>query len=416
MDNSKYIELWAKYGECIEDDLSPKMGTQILVNRRIHINNDVRDNSLLITSTNEATIHKTENIENNKSKDSYIEDLLTDTRERHLRIIGYAGVGKSTYINENYSYHDYLLLAYTRIAASQINGSTISSTFKLGPRNETSVINAIKSMKRFTPHIYEHIQLSKGLVIDEFYTTPAAVMEKVNTICKLLRECTESFGGMQLILVGDHRQTESIDNAFVDSELYLNLDIKEIILPEHPRMRLSTEYMSFCNTFRNPKLNRNKMIRLLQDSRFAKEEVKDAYTVYYTNAEVDTRNDQGMRDFEGDVVYQRHGKKYKKNCPIYIKSNWGSICNGMMGFLRGKDKKNLLLEIEGNIYTVKPSDLDFAPGFAMTIHKIQSKSFPGINVYVRKSDVFKNRSLYIRLLYVALTRVRHFDRCYISLY
>ena len=51
------------------------------------------------------------------------------------------------------------------------------------------------------------------------------------------------FGGLQLILVGDIRQTESIDDAFVNSVLYKNLNIAEIILPEHDHMRLTSEYM-----------------------------------------------------------------------------------------------------------------------------------------------------------------------------
>ena len=61
------------------------------------------------------------------------------------------------------------------------------------------------------------------------------------------------------------------------------------------------------------------------------------------------------------------------------------------------------------------SDL-FVPGFAITIHKCQSKTWDGINIYIRKSDVLKERSKYIRLIYVALTRVRNFDNCYICIY
>jgi hypothetical protein len=347
---------------------------------------------------------------------AYIEELLTYELTQHLRIIGYAGVGKSTYINNNYSYHEYILTAYTRIAASQINGSTLSSMFKLGRVNENTVSKAIASMKKFNSQMVEHIQIVKGIVIDEFYTVPAAIVEKVDLICQVIRECKESFGGLQLILVGDHRQTESIDSAFINSELYNGLNIKEIILPEHAQMRLTSEYMTFCNLFRNSKLNKDKMIRLLENKKFAQEEVVNAYTVYYTNVEVNKRNKEGMENFEGNVIYTRGKIDYKKNCPIYLTSSHGPLCNGMMGFFRDKVGKNLIIEVDGQNHEVKPGQIDFVPGFAMTIHKCQSKTFPGVNIYLSKHSIIKERSKLIRLVYVALTRVRHFNTCYIHLY
>lgn len=360
----------------------------------------------------QITLPKTEK----KIEDAYIEDLLTDEKKPHIRVIGYAGVGKSTYINQNYSCHEYLLTSYTRIAASQINGNTLSSIFKLGRVNDNPITKALDSMKKYTPHMVEYIQLIKGMVIDEFYTAPRSIIEKVNLICQMIRKCQEPFGGLQLILVGDHRQTEAVEDPFVDSELYHSLNIVEIILREHTRMRLTSEYMKFCNLFRNPKLNRNKMIRILNDKRFSQEEIKNAYTVFYTNKEVNKCNKDGMKNFNGDVIYKRSKIEYKKDCPIYITSNWGILCNGMLGFLRDKVGKNLIIEVEDKKYEVKPGELDFVPGFAMTIHKCQSKTFPGINIYLSKISIIKERSKLIRLLYVALTRVRHFDKCFISLY
>lgn len=349
-------------------------------------------------------------------EDAYLEDLLVEEKKENLRIIGYAGTGKSTYINKTYSYHDYILTSYTCISSAQIKGNTLSSIFKLGRTNDNPVNICIKRMKFHTPHRVKQIRIAKGLVVDEFYTVPASIMTKVDLICQDIRECKEAFGGLHLILVGDDRQTECVDKAFVDSDLYNGLYFKEIVLPEHAQMRLTPEYMKFCNLFRNPKLNKNKMIRLLGDTRFAKEEVKDAYTVYYTNAEVNKRNAEGMENFDGEIIHKSKTHRYKKNCPIYITSSWGALCNGMMGFLRDKVGKNLFIEVDGQIYKVKPSELDFVPGFSTTIHKCQSKTWPGVNIYLSKKSIINERTKLIRLVYVALTRVRHFDKCYISLY
>lgn len=370
MKSNKYLELFNKYSETVTDCPLPKT-------------------------------------EENKKNPQ--ENIIKD--EPHIQIIGKAGIGKSTYINKNYSYHEYLLLSFTGIAASQINGNTISSVFKLGRFNENSVNTAINGMKFFNPHRVEQLRIAKGLVIDEFYTVPASIMEKVNIICKKLRECKKPFGGLKLILVGDDRQTKCVSDGFIDTELYKSLELKEIMLPEHPLMRLTAEYMKFCDLFRNPKLNRNKMIRRLSNSKFAQDEV-EGYSVYYTNAEVNKRNKDEMASFEGDIIY----KNYKKNMPIYITSSWGLLCNGMIGKLLDKKGKFLEIEVDEKKYEVKSNQIDFVPGFAMTIHRVQSKTFPGINVYIRKSDIIKDRSKYIRLIYVALTRVRHFDKCYICLY
>ena len=337
--------------------------------------------------------------------------LPEENKIQNTRIIGKAGIGKSTYISKNYSYSEYLLLAYTGLAASQINGYTISSVFKLGRFNENTVKKSVNSMKWTTKSRVEHIQLVKGLVIDEFYTVPFAIMEKVNLICQILRQNTEMFGGLELILVGDDRQTECIDESFVGSDMYKNLEFKEIILEEHDNMRLTYKYMNFCNYFRNPKLNGDKMIRLLNNDKFSQTEVK-GYSVYYTNEEVNAKNDTEMKNFDGEIIY----KNFKKGCPIYITSNWETLCNGMIGELVDKQGNHLHIKIEDKIYEVLPSQINFVPCFAISIHKSQAKTFPGINIHIKKNDLKHNRKKYIRLLYVALTRVRHFDKCYINIY
>ena len=51
--------------------------------------------------------------------------------ENHIRIIGKAGIGKSTYIKEQFQGFEYLRFAYTGISAAQINSKTLSSAFKL---------------------------------------------------------------------------------------------------------------------------------------------------------------------------------------------------------------------------------------------------------------------------------------------
>lgn len=356
----------------------------------------------------------TDNIEMELKKIDDFIDKKTDNLEvksSNYLIIGKAGIGKSTYISKNYSPHDYLMVSYTGIAAAQINGSTISSAFKLGRFNENTVSKCISKMKAFSDQKILNLQIIKGIVIDEFYTVPAAVMEKVDLICQQIRQSTELFGGLQLILVGDDRQTECVEHAFVNTELFTNLNCEKIVLQEHEHMRLTQEYMKFCDMFRNPKFNRDKMIRMLKSKRFSQKEVP-GYIVYYTNDEINKRNIREMSKFDSEVIH----KEYKKGCPIYITSTCGDICNGMIGKLIDKKNNRLFIEIDDKIHNVTQSQIDFKPGFALSIHKSQAKTFPGINIYIRLKDLMRDRAKYIRLLYVALTRVRNFDKCYIKIY
>lgn len=331
----------------------------------------------------------------------------------HVKIIGKAGIGKSTYIKNNYPAKEYVLTAFTCISAVQIEGRTLSSIFHLGREND----NSIKySTRRIGKRVKLFIQLAKGMVVDEFYTVPADIMSNVNDICKAIRSSDEPFGGLQLVLVGDDRQTEAVGDPFVNSELYKSLKFETIDLPEHDKMRLSKEYMAFCNMFRNPRLNRNKIIRLLKDPRFSQKKV-EGRTVYYTNEEVNRHNRIRMKKMETEVVVNYDGHDYKKGCPIYIKGcRNGKLCNGMLGTLL--DAKGDILTIETDFATLDISvkNVSFQPAFAMTIHKAQCKTFKGINIHLAKKSIFEERKKLIRLLYTAMTRVRSFDKCYVRLY
>ena len=358
----------------------------------------------------------------NKYGDNTMPEISLTSNLENLIIIGKAGIGKSTYIKSNFS-KDYILTSFTNISAIQINGVTLSSFFKLGVGNTNSIsksVSIIKSNKLMLKKIREN----KGLVVDEFYTVSSDIMDKVDIICQKLRDDIRPFGGLQLILVGDDRQTEAIENPFVNSQLYKNIIFKEIVLKEHDNMRLNYEYMKFCDLFRNPGLNKNKIFRLLQNPNFSKSEFtvmeNNTFTVYYTNVEVRNRNDIEMKKLDNSIIYEN----YKKNCRIYITKNSersSGLCNGMIGKLLSYDinthefEIEITADIESESKIYKSNVIEFDMGFAMTIHKCQSKTFKNINIHIKKNDIINNRSKYIRLLYVALSRVRDFSNCYIHL-
>ena len=341
------------------------------------------------------------------------EEIEKPSQAIHIRVIGKAGVGKSTHIMSNFEGDQYLLTAYTGIAASRIESKTLSSIFALGPDSSRSLELSASIMYKTKMHLM--LRKKEYLVIDEFYTLPANSMENVNRLLKTMRNSMEPFGGMKLILVGDDRQTAAVGDAFVDSKLYKSLNFQETMLPYNPMMRLKPKYMEFCDKFRNPNIKLEKILKLLDDPRLAKKEVS-GYTVYHENKHVDARNIEEMKKLDTPVIGKFHGIEYKQNTPICITNNGAEVYNGMLGKILSFDSKTKCVEIEFDTYVLECplKEVKFIPAFAMTINRAQCATFPGINIYLsqKKLKIYKEDNL--RLIYTAMTRVARFPRCYIA--
>lgn len=331
----------------------------------------------------------------------------------HSRVIGKAGVGKSTYIMSNFNGDDYLLTAFTGIAASRIESRTLSSIFALGHDGSRSVTLSSSIMYKTQTHLM--LREKKYLVIDEFYTLPADSMEKVNELLQIMRNSIEPFGGMILILVGDDRQTAAVGDAFINSNLYKNLNFQETILPNHNKMRLKPIYMEFCDKFRNPNIKLEKIFKLLEDSRLSKVEVL-GYTVYHENKHVDARNIEEMNKLDTPIIGTFHKIEYKQNTPICIINNGVDVYNGMLGKLISFDSETKCVTIEFDTYILEcpVKDVKFVPAFAMTIHKCQCNTFQGVNLYLSSKKLKRDKEDALRLIYTAMTRVSGFNRCHIS--
>lgn len=336
--------------------------------------------------------------------------------QKFVRIIGKAGVGKSTYILENYPRDKYLMTAYTGMASARLETKTISSMFKLGKDNSHPITLSLQIIYRSKFHI--EIRQRKGIVIDEFYTLPGETMDRINTILQEVMNNDKMFGGLDVILVGDDRQTSSVDSKpFIESELYEKMTpMEDVFLPHHSKMRLKPIYMGFCDQFRNPKIKMSKMVKYLKDPRFASSPVPGLY-VYHENKYVEYRNKLEMKKFKGKSLGVIDKHEYKKGCPIMITNNGKDIYNGMFGQILDYNPKKgtVRLEFENLILERPLKGVQFVPAFAVTIHKAQCCTFQGINIFMTETKIARNRSDAIRLIYTALTRVSRFSKCYVCL-
>ncbi len=128
-------------------------------------------------------------------------------------LTGEPGAGKTYVLNQ---YIDWLIssdvpvavTASTGIAATHIGGMTIHSWSGIGARDvlDQYALDAIASNEK----VVRRVKKARVLVIDEISMLDGRVLDMVETVCRTIKQKGESFGGIQVILVGDFFQLPPI--------------------------------------------------------------------------------------------------------------------------------------------------------------------------------------------------------------
>ncbi len=128
-------------------------------------------------------------------------------------LTGEPGAGKTYVLNQ---YIDWLIssdvsvavTASTGIASTHIGGMTIHSWSGIGARDmlDQYALDAIASNEK----VVRRVKKARVLVIDEISMLDGRVLDMVETVCRTIKQKGESFGGMQVILVGDFFQLPPI--------------------------------------------------------------------------------------------------------------------------------------------------------------------------------------------------------------
>ncbi len=128
-------------------------------------------------------------------------------------LTGEPGAGKTHTINAYVAYlkeHDVIpaITASTGIAATHIGGMTIHSWSGIGIKTTLSPYDLDKIAS--TEHIAKRIRNAKVLIIDEISMLPPDTLTSVDLVCREVKQNRDSFGGMQVIFVGDFFQLPPI--------------------------------------------------------------------------------------------------------------------------------------------------------------------------------------------------------------
>ncbi len=174
---------------------------------------------------------KPEDFDLNPEKE-YVLDILENTNS-NVFLGGRAGTGKSNFLKyfRATTKKNVVVLAFTGVAALNVNGQTIHSFFKFHPQ---TTINKIRRVKREDAEMYKEIDV---IIIDEVSMLRADLMDFIDRFMRLNgRHPGKAFGGVQMLLIGDLLQLPPIVGE--DEKDYFNS------LYESPYFFSSSSYQS----------------------------------------------------------------------------------------------------------------------------------------------------------------------------
>lgn len=373
----------------------------------------------------------------------------------NIAILSAAGTGKSWQVKEwekdwIKEGRQYAILAATGIAALSIGGTTVHRFFGIGLGKGTAE-QLLASARKHTG-LTKKIREIEIIVIDEISMISGELLEKLDYMCKEIRRCYESFGGIQMIITGDFMQLAPVVGSFAfQSNVWdeMNLDIQ--IRPEAKRFddnsfakMLARARMGFIK--RKDAARLQSRYKAYQDGEHLARAIKP--TVLYSHrADVETINAAELAKIDGKewkYMCQDVGTStlldnaapsclvLKIGAQVMCTSNLSledGIVNGSRGIVRGCNLTTVAVEfLNGKIIDIGTYEWEIEPdsssdqnrkrtvrrqiplmlAWATTIHKSQSLTMDYIIVSL-SSKVFSAGQAY-----VALSRVRNYASLFLS--
>jgi len=376
------------------------------------------------------------------------------TQERALEILktganvfltGEPGAGKTYVINQYIAWLEaaglkVAVTASTGIAATHIGGMTIHSWSGLGVRDQLSTydLDFIASNEK----VVKRAKAAHALIIDEISMLDGKVLDMVDRILRTVRQKTEPFGGLQVVVVGDFfqlppitRQGDMMRYAF-ESHAWEGMQPLVCYLTEQHRQE-DELLLGLLGSIRRNEIEEDHYTLLQEQKDIAYADVEPT-RLYTHNADVDAVNSAKLAELPAPVrTYKMiRGKGSKqlieslvKNClspeVLSLKEDAMVMCtknNFEAGYVNGTLARVVRFEegypvihtVDGAYITVKPTtweivedkavkasieQLPLRLAWAITVHKSQGMSLDAAEIDLSKAFVYGQG-------YVALSRVR----------
>ncbi|MEK7640927.1 MAG: PIF1 family DEAD/DEAH box helicase [Patescibacteria group bacterium] len=374
-------------------------------------------------------------------------------------LTGEPGSGKTHTVNEYVAYLrardiEPAITASTGIATTHIGGMTIHSWSGIGIKTHLNKQDISKIA--FNKNIVKRIQRAKVLVIDEVSMLSPKTISMVDAVCREIKKDQKSFGGIQVVLVGDFFQLPPIvkkeeeDGQRVlliegpparfayDSPVWSSANLTVCYLTEQHRQD-DADFLAMLSAIRGNSFSGDHL-RHIETRKIGNSAApKGAPKLFSHNADVDRVNDEMLAKLPGApamFTMSSHGKApsvavLKKSClsPEVLRLKIGAavmftknnpkegFVNGTLGAVEGfggraagpiiRTRGGKKIEVlpmdwmveEYGTVSARITQLPLRLAWAITVHKSQGMSLD--EAVMDLSDVFE-----FGQGYVALSRVR----------
>ena len=234
-----------------------------------------------------------------------------------ILVSGGAGTGKTTLIEWliEQGLAD-IVVAFTGAAALNCHGKTIHSLFEIPPK----LIDPKMYLSQVKNETVSLICNARIIVIDEISMVRADLMDAIDRRLREIRQNDLSFGGLQLLLVGDPCQLppvvseqesvffrndrmECLWNSpwFFDAHVFTHCPITHYVLTEVFRQDdAEKEYIKFLNLARRRK-KLDKVVEYFNSHCFTTEETNDVVTLTAKNNEAAERNKKELEKLPDEI-------------------------------------------------------------------------------------------------------------------
>lgn len=369
-------------------------------------------------------------------------------------LTGPAGAGKTYVLNQfiHIAKSDgkhVSVTATTGLAATHLGGTTIHSWSGIGI-NDTLPNGFVEHMAKGRKEI---ITKTDVLIIDEISMLHDFRLDMIDTVCRLVREKDEPFGGIQVIMSGDFFQLPPINRGdsrvggfVVHSDVWRELDPTICYLEEQHRQDDET-LLDILNSLRSGELRRHHAEKLLERVGINPDGDEILTELHTVNVDVDGLNNKKLDTLTGDEVLYTQTTTGSQNyvetlqrsvlAPVTLRLKKGALVmavknslerkyvNGSLGtvidFERGTDYPVIEFK-NGKVVTVAPDTWELRDGdkkrasisqiplrlaWAITVHKSQGMTLDGARIDLRKAFVEG-------MGYVALSRVKNLRDLYLT--
>ena len=376
---------------------------------------------------------------------------------QNIFITGKAGTGKTTlleYFRIN-SKKKFVILASTGISAIKAKGKTIHSFFLFPPR---ILIN--EKIKRLRSNIIKNVDT---ILIDECSMIRCDLLDAIDQSLRLNRNNDESFGGVQIILLGDIHQLPPVirenerdifdsfypnGHYFFHANCYQNSNISTYELTKIYRQK-DAEFINILNKIRSGNVTEvdllplnNKVVN--QDSNVLYETI----ILSPTNRKVDTINSVNLQNINSETFsYQSSetGEFREKPADEILELKVGAQVmlikndikspkrwvNGSIGIVTDLTANSIHLKIKNKVhkitqdtwekfdYLVKDGEVlhevvatftqyPIKLAWAVTIHKSQGQTFEKVIIDLDRGSFAPGQT------YVALSRVTSLEGLFLT--